>query len=162
MQRVERRRSKAPWPEPVGRIRPMRESDLGMVAQIEYRSHPTPWPTWVFRRGLRLGWSCWTLESEGRVLAYGIMVVRRGWVHIMNVTVSPVVRGHGFGRRMMEHLMREAKRKHAHHAWLEVRPDNTAAIHLYRKLDFRKKAVRKCYYSGPGRRQDAWVMARPL
>jgi ribosomal-protein-alanine N-acetyltransferase len=44
-----------------------------------------------------------------------------------------------------------------HDAFLEVRPSNPVAIHLYESLGFVRVGVRKGYYQGTPTREDAWV-----
>ena len=48
---------------------------------------------------------------------------------------------------------------------LEVRPSNTAAVALYRKLGYEEIGVRKNYYPADpqlGTREDALVMAKSI
>lgn len=80
----------------------------------------------------------------------------------MNMCIAPDYRRCGLGRRIMRHLLKTAKRRHASHAWLEVRPSNYPAINLYHKLGFRMKQIRKKYYVVPSGRGNAVVMLRRL
>ena len=55
------------------RLRPMQESDLPDVHQLEVMSQPIPWPRWFFRRQLRKGASCWVLEEGNKIVGFGII-----------------------------------------------------------------------------------------
>ena len=58
-------------------------------------------------------------------------------------------RGRGYGRLLMERLLREAEEENVEDITLEVRASNAPAIALYEAYGFQKEAVRKNYYSGP-------------
>jgi ribosomal-protein-alanine N-acetyltransferase len=46
--------------------------------------------------------------------------------------------------------------------YLEVRPSNLAARHLYRKLGFQQIAIRPEYYPAPSGREDALFLGLAL
>lgn len=75
---------------------------------------------------------------------------------IQTVAVARSMRGKGFGRALVEHLLQIAKTGGAEQVMLEVRADNTAAQQLYRSLGFEQISVRKGYYQPSG--QDALIM----
>lgn len=142
-------------------LRAMQEKDIRAVYKLEKLSQPCPWPAWYFRKQLRTA-SCWVLEQQGMVVGFGIVAMVKHWAHIMNMCVAPGYRRCGLGRRILLHLLKVAKRQHARHAWLEVRPTNYPAVLLYRKLGFRKKQIRKNYYVMPSGKVNAIVMVRRL
>lgn len=142
-------------------LRAMQEKDLRAVYKLEKLCQLYPWPAWYFRRQLRSA-SCWVLVQQGMIIGFGIVAMVKDWAHIMNMCVAPGYRRCGLGRRIMIHLIRIAKRQHASHAWLEVRPSNIPAVMLYRKLGFRKKQIRKKYYMRPSGRENGIVMVRRL
>ena len=152
-----------PDTQPAGHIllRAMQEKDVVAVYKLEKLSQPRPWPRWYFRKQLRTS-SCWVLEEQGMIVGFGIVAMVKDWAHIMNMCVAPGYRRRGLGRRIMRHLLQVAKRLHASHAWLEVRPSNIPAISLYRKMDFRKIQIRKNYYVIPSGKENAIVMVRRL
>ena len=57
---------------------------------------------------------------------------------LQNVVVSPAYRGHGYGRVVCESLIAQAKENSAHHAYLQVVKENTAAVNMYLKLGYEK------------------------
>lgn len=143
------------------RLRPMLKTDLPMVYQLERQCQAYPWPIWFFRRQLNTA-SCWVLVQDSRIIGFGIFRRARSWAHIMNMCVAPDFRLQGLGRRIMLHLLELARRQYATRAWLEVHITNEAAILLYQKLGFRKKMIRKRYYTTRRGRENALVMVRKL
>ncbi len=142
------------------RLRPMRESDLRTVTTLERMGYRHPWPRWWFRRLLRGEYSCWVTDDDLSVVGYGIVHTRPEWrwAHIMNVCVAPNLRRRGIGARIMRHLMEVARHEGAVGAWLEVRPNNSEALRLYRRLGFRRIGRRRHYYRDRWGRTDATVM----
>lgn len=142
------------------RLRLMRESDLGTVVALERKGYRHPWPRWWFRRLLRGEYSCWVADDGFGVVGYGIVNARKEWTwaHIMNVCVAPTLRRRGIGAQIMRHLMELARHQGLAGVWLEVRPNNTDALRLYRRLGFRVVGRRRHYYRDRWGRTDATVM----
>lgn len=141
----------------------MHEADLPEVLRLERQCQQTPWPAYFFRRLLRRPASCWVYAIESRVIGYGIMLQSREWTHIMNLCIAPSQRRYGLGRKMLLHLLSEARRLGAKRAWLEVHPDNHSAIALYKRLGFTTQYRRKGYYRHyPQRQGDALLMVCKL
>ena len=76
------------------------------------------------------------LEDGGVPVACGLAVLERGHVGLRNIVVGPAWRGRGHGAALCRALLAEARRRGARAAWLQVMPDNHAAVGLYRKLGF--------------------------
>lgn len=144
------------------RIRPMLERDLTEVMEIENAGYDFPWTEGIFRDCLRVGYSCWVLEGDWRMDGYAIMMVAVGEAHLLNICVRPSEQQHGYGRRLLHHLLREAQANHATTAFLEVRPSNEAAIHLYTSEGFAEVGYRRAYYPAHEGREDAIILARAL
>ncbi|MBP1150972.1 MULTISPECIES: ribosomal protein S18-alanine N-acetyltransferase [Methylocaldum] len=143
-------------------IRPMRRSDLKVVAAIEQSAYEFPWEPTTFRDCYTVGYCCWVGERAGQVVSYGIASVGAGESHVLNLCVSPQNQGQGYGRLMLEKLMAVAKEHKAETIFLEVRPSNKPAIKLYHQLGFNEIGTRKGYYPARNGREDALVMARML
>ena len=69
-------------------LRPMSAHDLGKVYALEVQCQPYPWPRWLFRRQLRRNASCWVLELEDEIVAFGIVAMTNHRAHIMNMYVA--------------------------------------------------------------------------
>ena len=79
---------------------------------------------------------------------------------ILSLGVAPQWQRMGLGRRLIEGLIRAARRAEARRLFLEVSTDNEAALRLYGKLDFRRVGVRPEYYKVTGKDAvDALILA---
>ena len=76
--------------------------------------------------------------------------------HITTVAVRRVFRGRGLGKVLMLAMLDLARNMGARSATLEVRQSNAIAIRMYAELGFRKKGVRRRYYTDNG--EDALIM----
>lgn len=68
---------------------------------------------------------------------------------IANVAVHPDFRRRGIGRRLTEAALQHVRQRNLPSAWLQVREDNPAAVHLYQSLNFRERARRTTWFSSP-------------
>lgn len=143
-------------------IRPMQESDVQAVMDIELRAYPFPWTAGIFADCLRVGYGCWVYVIDQQVSGYAVMSFGAGEAHLLNVCVAPELQGGGIGRSLMRHVLRQAERLGAVQLFLEVRPSNTPALALYRDLGFVQIGSRRGYYPAPQGREDALVLARQL
>ena len=75
---------------------------------------------------------------------------------VQTIAVDPSLRGKGFGRKLMDKLLTEAKNLKANDVFLEVRADNLVAQNLYASLGFEHIDTRKRYYQPAD--IDAWIM----
>jgi [ribosomal protein S18]-alanine N-acetyltransferase len=94
------------------------------------------------------------------LLGYAGLAVSGPEAYIQTIGVAMAAQRRGIGRRLMEALLAEARKRRARECWLEVRTDNQGAQHLYRTLGFVDRGVRRGYYQPSG--ADALVMAAPL
>jgi ribosomal-protein-alanine N-acetyltransferase len=100
-------------------------------------------------------------ETPSGVVA-GFVIVRCAedeW-EIENVVVEPELRRHGIGRRLIESVLRKARKNAAIAIVLEVRESNAAARSLYANLGFKEEGRRRAYYHNP--EEDALVLRMPL
>ncbi|WP_277640454.1 GNAT family N-acetyltransferase [Wolinella succinogenes] len=72
---------------------------------------------------------------------------QKPYFNLHDVIVSPEARGKGVGRSMLEHLIKEAKRRDYAKVTLEVREDNQGAQTLYQSLGFRESEPRMFFWS---------------
>ncbi|RMG30901.1 MAG: ribosomal-protein-alanine N-acetyltransferase, partial [Gammaproteobacteria bacterium] len=124
-------------PEPVPpervQMRLMQSADLAAVLAIEQAAYAFPWTAGILRDCLRVGYSCWVLQVDGRIRGYVILSVGAGEAHLLNLCVHPEHRRRGYGERLLRHALEVAARQGADTLYLEVRVSNTAAQALYRK-----------------------------
>lgn len=143
-------------------FRPMTAEDLISVVGNEQASYPYPWSRNIFEDCLRVGYCCLVAETSSGICGHGIMMVRAGEAHIMNLCVAPEARRSGIARDMLAELLDIARRLRATNAFLEVRPSNHGAVRLYATADFHVIGQRPGYYPARIGREDALIMAREL
>ncbi len=148
--------------EPGLAFRPMQETDLADVMDIERRSYPHPWTRAIFSDCLHAGYSCWVAERRNIIEGYGVLSVAAGESHLLNLCVQPGSQRQGIGLKILLHLISVARRHDADIIFLEVRPSNQAACELYRKNGFNELGTRKDYYPAGDEREDALILARVL
>lgn len=144
------------------RFRPMSLADVPDVMVVERDSYPFPWSEGIFRDCVRVGYFCRVAELRGAIYGYGIMSFGAGEAHILNVCIYRSLREQGVGRRLLEYLLDHARKAGMQDVFLEVRPSNPTAIHLYERMGFVRVGVRKGYYQASPGREDAWVYKLPL
>jgi ribosomal-protein-alanine N-acetyltransferase len=145
--------------------RPLYADDLAYVAALEAQIHLAPWTLGNFRDALAAGYAARVGEREGRVIAYGVLMLAPGEAQLLNLSVVPDCRRQGLGRALLAQFVADARRLGAEQMFLEVRVSNAAAIALYESAGFAPIARRVSYYPpapGTGVREDALVMRRPL
>jgi ribosomal-protein-alanine acetyltransferase len=145
--------------------RPLAPDDLAYVAALEAQIHAAPWTLGNFRDALAAGYSTRVAEREGRIVAYGVLMLAPGEAQILNISVVPDARRQGFGRALLQQFLEDARQFGAEQCFLEVRVSNVAAIMLYERAGFAPIARRNNYYppmSPDRRREDALVMRRGL
>lgn len=144
-------------------LRPMELEDVPAVYAIETAAQVVPWSEGIFRDCLQAGYSGWVAEHDQGIEGYILYYIRVGECHILNVCVKPSAQNQGRATLLMRHALRQASQQGAEVVFLEVRPSNQPAIHIYRKLGFNEVGIRKDYYSSPdGGREDALVFALQL
>lgn len=140
-------------------IVPMGIERLPEVLVVEHRAYEFPWTESIFKDCLKAGYSAWLLEDdEGTVIGYGMLSFAVDEAHVLNLCVDPLLQGRGWGRRMLDHLMKLARAASCVIVLLEVRKSNKAALKLYEGVGFQRLGVRKGYYPARQGREDALVL----
>ena len=78
------------------------------------------------------------LKEDGKNIACASAVIENGYVYIANVIVDEMYRGKGYGRRLCETLLAQAKKKGGRTSYLQVIQSNKIALNLYEKLGYEK------------------------
>jgi ribosomal-protein-alanine N-acetyltransferase len=142
----------------------MKETDIPAVHVIEGLSFNNPWSDATFRGEVQNKGISFPVvivhEPDQRVAGYIIYWHIRDEVQINNIALHPDFRGLGIGEAVLTVILKEVRGKGATFVTMEVRPSNTPAVSLYRKLGFKVLGTRKGYYSNPV--EDACVMGLAL
>ncbi len=142
------------------RLRPMQETDLPTILEIEMAAYPLPWSKQNFRDCLRVGYQAWVLELDYQIVGYGLISIAAGEAHLLNLCVHPHFQCCGYGRRILKQLLKIAKQHQTDTVFLEVRTSNQAAINLYQQMGFNQVGLRKNYYPKENnKREDALILA---
>ncbi|MDR2877114.1 MAG: ribosomal protein S18-alanine N-acetyltransferase [Chromatiales bacterium] len=143
-------------------FQPMRLEDVDRVMAIERHAYEFPWTEGIFRDCIRAGYYCCVLVREDALLGYGVMAVAVEEAHALNLCIDPQAQGQGYGRALLDHLMRKARLAGAARMLLEVRVSNFIAQALYASVGFIEIGVRRNYYPDRGGREDAIVLSRMM
>ena len=149
-------------PIPQIHYRRMRASDLAEVAALEKSLYAFPWSLGNFRDSLTAGYDCWTVTHGETVIGYAILMIALDEAHLLNIAIASQWQSQGIGRAFLAHMVGVAKSSSCQIVYLEVRPSNIAARHLYRKLGFQQIAIRPDYYPAVSGREDALFLGLAL
>ena len=142
----------------------MEVTDLRSVLEIEELSFPHPWHESTFRGEIQHRPISFPLvivhTTLNLVIGYVIFWVIGEDVQINNIAIHPDFRGMGIGEHVLRQVIERVKFRGASLITLEVRPSNTAALALYKKLGFKLLGIRKGYYTIPP--EDALVLGLHL
>ncbi|SKA16000.1 FR47-like protein [Enhydrobacter aerosaccus] len=112
-------------------VAPLSLADTPAMLELVERSRPGPFGTRTPELGRYLG-----IKEGGRLMAMaGERLRPPGHVELSAICVHPEARGRGYGQCLTLALMRQAF-SDGEVPFLHVRPDNGAAVSLYRKLGF--------------------------
>ncbi|MDO9262415.1 MAG: ribosomal protein S18-alanine N-acetyltransferase [Desulfosalsimonadaceae bacterium] len=146
------------------RIEAMTEESIDSVCAIENASFLNPWSKLCFLDELSFSDShnfILKLENSfktNQIIAYLCCRVIIDELHILKFAVHPEQRHKGIATDFLNHCLNAPGFKHIKTVMLDVRESNTAAIGLYKKLDFHIVGQRPNYYSDTG--EDAFLMRK--
>ena len=149
-------------PIPQLHYRRMRMADLPEVAHLEKSLYAFPWSLGNFRDSVTAGYDCWTVTHGEAVIGYAILMVALDEAHLLNFAIDSEWQNQGVGRAFLEHMIAVARAAGCQIVYLEVRPSNLAARHLYRSTGFQQIAIRPDYYPARGGREDALFLGLSL
>ena len=140
----------------------MIENDLDDVIAIEESVYPYPWTRGIFHDCINVGYLCRILQDKGKIVAYSIMSVAVEEANIFTHVIHKNKQGKGYGKRMLNEMIRLAKEDAANTMYLEVRTSNESAIQLYHQRGFNELGIRNNYYPAEQGREDALIFALDL
>ena len=139
-----------PWKRPgASRLVAMRAEHAEDCANIHAESFAHPW------RAEEIAGLIAAASSFGAVAldpaksnVRGFVLSRQGAdeAEILTIAISSAWRGYGIGREMLAEHLRQAALRGVREMFLEVDPENAAAIALYAKYGFVRVGERKNYY----------------
>ncbi len=131
-------------------IREMTESDIKDIADLEKVCFSEPWSENSLRDELANETArFYVLRNGENLLGYIGSNNICNEVYITNVAVNENCRGKGYGKILVNHLIKQSELERAFFITLEVRKSNENAIKLYEKCGFKLIGERKNFYSKP-------------
>jgi ribosomal-protein-alanine N-acetyltransferase len=140
----------------------MRLADLPEIAGMEKSLYEFPWSLGNFRDSVTAGYDCWVVTHGEAVIGYAVLMVALDEAHLLNFAVAGEWHNQGIGRGFLKHMVEVARVAGCQIVYLEVRPSNLAARHLYRSMGFQQIAIRPDYYPARGGREDALFLGLSL
>jgi len=151
-------------------LRPMTVADLPAVMVLEEELFaPDTWTEAMYRDELSRSDTRYYLVAEFDVdgdgatgappvmVGYGGLIAYDDEAHVATLGVTADLQGEGIGSLLLDAMLAEAD-KRSPVVLLEVKADNAAAQHLYRKRGFVEIGRRRGYYQPSG--ADAVIMKR--
>ncbi len=131
-------------------IREMTGSDIAEIAELEKVCFSEPWSETSLRDELTNETArFYVLRDSENLLGYIGANNVCNEVYITNVAVNEKYRGNGYGKILVNHLIKQSELERAFFITLEVRKSNKNAIKLYEKCGFKFIGERKNFYSKP-------------
>lgn len=145
-------------------IRPMKESDVDDVYTIETNVHIAPWGKEIIRDCVLVGYDCRVLEfiDETNRILIGYIIIRQSntMAHILNLCIAKEYQSKGYGRKLLQTVLDSLTNHDG--VVLEVRPSNSAALHLYQSMGFHQDQIKKDYYKDGERCEDAIFLRKNI
>ena len=136
-------------------------TDINELMPIENACHSHPWNEKTFATCIGGRYFGEKLSDAQEVVGFYVGELVIDEATLMDICVEPSVQGKGFGKKLLNQFIQQAKVKGALKIWLEVRAKNINAQMLYMNAGFIEISRRTGYY--PSSRgfgyEDAIVMS---
>ena len=96
----------------------------------------------------------------GDFLGYAVAYVTADEAELPQIAIATEHRGHGYGSRLLKHVMEDSRERGASNMYLEVRAGNEAAKRLYESCRMEMTGSRKDFYREPT--EDAILYRKDL
>ena len=149
-------------PQETQLLRKMVKADLPQLLAIEQSTQGAPWNEETFKSCFDQAFEGWVLMNGDRIIGYIVLGMKADECHILNLCVAREYQRKGFGQKLLEHGLYEARLRKTGIAYLEVRRSNSRAIALYTRYQFRMIGERRDYYQTVSGPEDALVFAVSL
>ena len=137
-------------------------SDLDNIFKVESKSYDNPWTIGILRDCLVNHYDFYKAEYNNNLIGYIIAKISIHETHILNLTISEDYRHRGIATELLEMIFSKCYILNSLNIFLETRVDNTPAIKLYEKHNFRRISIRKNYYQTSDGKQDAIIFKKIL
>ena len=146
-------------------VRAMLSSDVDAVYAIEVGAHRSPWTREILRDCVLVKYDCCVLEDDALdtpLIGYIICRLYENNCHLLNLCIASAFQNKRYGTFLLNHRLDALKSTPVNHVFLEVRPSNLPAIHLYQQVGFQQTGVKRGYYRDDQNIEDAIVLGLEL
>ena len=132
------------------------QSDIGLIADIHANSFPTMWSADEIAALLSQDHVVSLIARKSNIIQQrkilGFVICRKAAdeAEILTIAVEPRQRRKGFGRMLVDELIRQLYRDGIKKLFLEVDDQSTGAVKLYKNVGFKKIGTRENYYTQIG------------
>tara|TARA_Y100000389_G_C17086160_1_gene328989 strand:+ start:67 stop:531 length:465 start_codon:yes stop_codon:yes gene_type:complete len=137
-------------------------SDLDNIFKVESNSYDNPWTIGILRDCIVNHYDFYKAEYNNNLIGYIIAKISMYETHILNLTISEDYRHRGVATELLEMIFSKCYIMNSLNIFLETRVNNTPAIKLYEKHNFRRISIRKNYYQTSDGKQDAIIFKKVL
>lgn len=141
-------------------VRELTNKDINKIVLIEEELFNKPWTYNDFYNDINNNpFSKYYILDKNDIIGYiGLWVDDN--MTITNIGISKDMQHHGYSQLLMNEAIKVAIENNCQYITLEVRVSNIIAINLYKKNDFKIKAIRKNYYQDNF--EDAYLMVKEV
>ena len=144
-------------------FRPGTRDDLPEVVRIESVSNPSPWSLESFQKELEKPYSHLLVltddETDSKIAGFAVFWMMFDECEILEIAVDEPYRRKGFGKKIIQQVVRAGHRQKMKRVVLDVRKTNMPAIELYQNCHFTITNIRKGFYTNG---EDAYHMVLSL
>ena len=140
----------------------MSKTDIGQVFSIEKENFNFPWSQNIFNDCIDNGYICKIICNDEKIVGYSISSAFSLEFHIMNISIMKQFQNHGLARMMIQDSYINALKNNCNVIFLECRPSNKIAIHLYESEGFSEVGIRKDYYPSQNGKEDGIIFAKQI
>lgn len=141
------------------KIVPLAPEFVDPLAELEKAAGDAGWSRAQFEKELSLEMSrFFVVMMDNQVSGYGGYWKVDDEAQITNLVIEPARRRKGLGRKLLSHLMENARHEKCRRSTLEVRAGNRGALALYQQAGFTTVGRRPGVYEGPV--EDAVLMEK--
>ncbi len=128
--------------------------DIPEILKIEKEVFPDPWSFYSFLFELKNPDNYfYVIELENKIIGYIIAGEYEESYHLKNIAIKKEYQGKGYGKFLLNNLIRKAKEEKKKFIFLEVRVSNERAIKFYEEFGFKRNRLLKGYY---GYKEDGY------
>jgi ribosomal-protein-alanine N-acetyltransferase len=119
-------------------LRPMTESDLPVVEQVDADAFDPLWRISLdnLRRAFSQAVVATVLESQGRMLGYQLSTGKLNGAHLARLAVRKEAQGFGLGAALVADLIGQMRRRGADLITVNTQNNNHSSLALYQKMGF--------------------------